>query len=59
MFQDLDHLLEDFHIRGVEMYRSISDIPEDIRKGFRAHALRPIGQVGGCGAVIVWTNNGW
>jgi hypothetical protein len=41
------------------MYRSISDIPEDIRKGFRAHALRPIGEVGGCGAVIIWTNNGW
>jgi hypothetical protein len=59
MFQDLDHLLEDFHIRGVEMYRSISDIPEDIRGGFRAHALRPIGEVGGCGAVIIWTNNGW
>jgi hypothetical protein len=59
MFEDLDYLLENVHVRGVEMYRSISDVPDDIRNGFRAKALRPFGQMGGCGAAIIWTNDGW
>jgi hypothetical protein len=59
LYQDLDILLSSVHIRGVEMYRSISDVPLEIRNSVRQRALRPIGHQGGCGAVIIWTDRAW
>lgn len=56
-YSDLRYVFSRMHVRGIEMYRSITDIPEEIRKGPRLWELRPLGR--GCGAVFIWTNDAW
>ena len=56
-YSDLRYVFSRMHVRGIEMYRSITDIPEEIRKGPRFWELRPLGR--GCGAIYIWTNDAW
>ena len=56
-YSNLQLLLQDVHVRGIEMYREIMDIPEEIRNGPRQWQLRPFRR--GCGAVFIWTNDSW
>jgi len=56
-YSDLQLLLSDVHVRGIEMYREIMDIPAEIRNGPRQWQLRPFRR--GCGAVFIWTNDSW
>jgi hypothetical protein len=41
-------------VRGVEAYRTMADVPDEIRRGFRWPSVDPL-----CGVVIVWTTIGW
>jgi hypothetical protein len=54
----VDELLAD-DIRGIEIYPSSADVPKELKNSIYGHRLWPAGQLGSCGAAIVWDRAGW
>jgi len=50
---DLNDLTDSRNVMAVEVYRSIDEVPEEVRRGFRWS------DVGRCGVVWFWTRVGW
>jgi hypothetical protein len=54
----LDDLIAD-DIRGVEVYPASADVPKELKNGLYGDRLWPQGQLGSCGAAIIWDRAGW
>jgi hypothetical protein len=59
----LNVLIDVEDIRGIEIYRNISELPDELRTAMRMGDLWPIErhlrQSEPCGLVWIWTNRGW
>jgi hypothetical protein len=46
-------------VRGIEIYRDMSEVPRELRNTVRAADLWPAGQLLACGLIWIWTDLGW
>ncbi|TVP46555.1 MAG: carboxypeptidase regulatory-like domain-containing protein [Gemmatimonadales bacterium] len=56
VYGSLDQLVDPSSLRGVEVFRDWTEVPDELRSGLRA---RHLFQGGPCGVVLVWTEIGW
>jgi hypothetical protein len=46
-------------IRGIEVYRNHTEVPQEFRRSVRADLIWPADNLGGCGVAIIWTTGAW
>jgi hypothetical protein len=54
--------VDDFNldeIEGIEIYRSFSEIPDELRYSIHLPQIWPSDHLGACGFAIVWTTVSW
>jgi len=54
--------VDDFNIdeiEGIEIYRSFSEIPDELRYSIYLPQIWPADHLGACGFAIVWTTVSW
>ncbi|CAN5646847.1 hypothetical protein BH23GEM11_BH23GEM11_07470 [soil metagenome] len=56
VYGSLDDLVDPSSLRGVEVFRDWTEVPDELRRGIRAQHLLHGGY---CGIVLIWTEIGW
>jgi hypothetical protein len=46
-------------VEGIEVYRSFSEVPAELRGGIRMSEIWPSGFLGACGVALVWSKSAW
>ena len=46
-------------VEGIEVYRSFSEVPAELRGGIRLSEMWPAGYLGACGVALVWSKSAW